>query len=135
VRDGKVVASEHLAVTADGISRHDLTAPRDGKTTVVKLQPPILVLKLPLEKGTSWKIDSASDDQSFRGEFKVEEQEVTVPYGKYKTFRVLAKDFEINSIRTTIATNYAEGVGMVKQVIESGNVKVEIELEKFEAGK
>ena len=148
-RDGKVVGSEHLAVAADGVYRHDLTnyilpkrnAQVGGKTVPVEQtvketpKPPLLVLKLPPKKGDGWKIDSKGDGKAFQGGFKVDEQEVTVPAGTYKrTFRVISQDLEVNSLKPIITTYYAEGVGMVKQEIEVGDAKAAIELEKFEAG-
>jgi hypothetical protein len=141
-RDGKVVGSEHLAVTGDGIYRHDLTSPQvqsdpNDKNkklkTLVKqtLKPPILILKLPPRNGDGWKIDSKGDGKTFRGNFLVAEQEVTVPAGTYKTFRVASQDLEVNSLKPNITTYFAQGVGMVKQIIEMGDAKIEIELEKF----
>lgn len=144
-RDGKVVGSEHLAVAADGIYRHTLTAilrkpdPNDKVRTIEAAskqtpKPPILVLKLPPKKDDAWKVDSRSDGQTFRGEFRVEEQEITVPAGKYRTFAVRSQDLEINALKATITTYFAEGAGMVKQVIQIGDARAVIELEKFEAG-
>lgn len=144
-RDGKVVGSEHLAVTADGVYRHDLTAmqpqtdPNDKNKTVgpavtQTLKPPILVLKLPPKNGDTWKVDSKGEGKTFRGGFRVDEQEIKVPAGTYKTFRVASQDVEVNSLKTSIHTHFAEGAGIVKQVIEVGDAKAEIELEKFEAG-
>ena len=63
----------------------------------------------------------------------MEEQEITVPAGTYKTFRIASQDLEVNALKATITTFYAEGVGMVKQIIEMGEAKIEIELEKFTA--
>jgi hypothetical protein len=141
-RDGKVVGSEHLAVTADGIYRHDLTSlfpqpdPNDKAKTIEvpvtqTMKPPILVLKLPPKKGEEWKVDSKSDGRTYRGEFQLGEQEIKVPAGTYKTFRVASKDLEVNSLKAIITTHFAEGVGMVQQIIEVGDAKVEIVLEKF----
>jgi hypothetical protein len=145
IRDGKVAGSEHLAVSGDGVYRHDLTYPQlqsdpNDKSKKVKtpvnqaLKPPILILKLPPRNGDSWKIDSKGDGKTFRGNFQVAEQEITVPAGTYKTFRVASQDLEVNSLKPNITTFFAQGVGMVKQTIEMGNAKIEIELEKFEAG-
>lgn len=145
IRDGKVVGSEHLAVSGDGVYRHDLTSPqfqsdpndkaKKAKLSVKQmLKPPILILKLPPKNGDSWKIDSKGDGKSFRGSFEVAEQEITVPAGTYKTFRVASQDLEVNSLKPNITTYFAQGVGMVKQIIEMGNDKIEIELEKFKAG-
>lgn len=144
-RDGKVVGSEHLAVAAGGVYRLDLTAivrkpdPNNKAKTIdaprtQTLKPPILVLKLPPKKDDAWKVDSKSDGQTFRGAFRVEEQELTVPAGKYKTLAVRSQDLETNALKATITTYFAEGAGMVKQVIEIGDAKAVIELEKFEAG-
>jgi hypothetical protein len=144
-RDGKVVGSEHLTVAVDGVYRLDLTAmlpqhdPNDKSKTLEQpatqaLTPPILVLKLPPKKDAKWKISSKSAGQTYRGELQMQEAEVTVPAGKYKTFRVASQDLEISSLKTTITTDFAEGVGMVRQVVEVGDAKVEIVLEKFEAG-
>src|SRR5579885_1199326 len=68
IREGKVVGSEHLAVTADGVYRYDFTLPQSqsdpkDKTKTVKqpvkqsLKPPILILKLPPKSGDGWKVD------------------------------------------------------------------------------
>ncbi|HTU17934.1 MAG TPA: hypothetical protein VMG10_07705 [Gemmataceae bacterium] len=144
-RDGKVVGSEHLAIAADGVYRHTLTAlllqtdPNDKTRKIAvpstqRMKPPILVLRLPPKKDDAWKVESKSDGQSFRGEFRVQEQEITVPAGKYKTFRVRSENLEVNALKATITTYFAEGVGMVKQVIEIGDARAVIELEKFEAG-
>lgn len=145
-REGKVVGSEHLAVAADGVYRHDLTSPqlqsvpndkaKSAKILVSQtLKPPILVLKLPPKPGDSWKVDSKGDGTIFRGGFQAAQQDVTVPAGTYKkAFRVASQDLEVNSLKPTITTYFAEGVGMVKQVIEMGDAKIEIELEKFETG-
>ncbi len=144
-RDGKVIAWQHLAATADGVYRYDLgyrlpqPDPKGGQaveqTVEDKPKPPILVLKLPPKKGDGWKVDSKSDGKTFRGAFRIDEQEVKVPAGAYKAVRVSSQDLEVNGLKPTITTYYAEGVGMVKQVIQEGNVTVEIELEKFDAGK
>ena len=133
-RDGKVVGSEHLSVTDDGIYRHSLSM--QAKNPVQRtLKPPLLIMKFPPKKGDSWKVDSKGDGKAFRGSFLVGEQEITVPAGTFKTFRVASQDFEVNSLRPSITTFFADGVGMVKQIIEVDDSKVEIELEKFEAGR
>jgi hypothetical protein len=92
-------------------------------------------LKLPPKKGETWKVDSTSDGKTFRGSFKIEEKEIKVPAGSFKTVQIVSTDLEVNALKTNITTFYAEKVGMVRQIIESGNAKTEIELEKFEAGK
>jgi len=134
-RDGKVVAWQHLRVTADGVYSHDLTEQSSGKAVTQTPKPPMLLLKLPAKKGDTWKVDSKADGKTFRGTFKIDEQKVKVAAGDYETVRVTSEDVEVNALKPTITTYYAKGVGMVKQTIRIGEVKTEIELEKFEAGK
>jgi hypothetical protein len=134
-RDGKVVGSEHLAVTADGVYRHTISQAPGDKSATLTLKPPLLVLKLPPRKGDAWKVDSKGDGKTFRGAFKADEQEVKVPAGTYKAVRVASQDLEVNGLKPVVTTWFAEGVGMVKQVVQEGDSKIEIDLEKFEAGK
>jgi hypothetical protein len=134
-RDGKVVGVQHLAVTADGVYRHDLTDQHGEKAVTVALKPPILVLKLPPKKGESWKVDSTGDGKTYRGTFKIDEEKIKVPAGEYNTMRVNSEDLEINALKPIVTTYYASGVGMVKQVFQEGDAKVELVLEKFEAAK
>lgn len=134
-RDGKVVAWQHLAVTSDGVYRHDLTETSSGKEVTQTPKPPILVLKLPPKKGDRWKVDSKAGSDVFRGAFKIDEEEVKVPAGTYKAIRVSSQDLEVKGLKPTITTYYAKDVGMVKQVIKEGSATAEIELEKFEPAK
>ncbi len=138
-RDGKVIGSEHLAVAADGVYRHTLTilsspAKSGSEKNPQTLKPPLLLLKLPPEKGASWKIESKADDKILRGSFEVGEQEITVPAGTYKTIRVTSQDLEVNALKARITMFFAERIGLVKQILEIGDAKVEIELEKIEPG-
>lgn len=131
-RDGKVVGTEHLAVTDEGVYRHDLTQPdANGKMVTHTPKPPIRVLKLPPKKGDNWKVDT----DLAHGRFNIDESEVKVPAGTYQTIRVRSEDLEINGLKPTFTWHYAKNIGMVKQVMQEGNVTVEIVLEKFEAGK
>ncbi len=131
-RDGKTVGSQHLAVTAEGVYCHDQTTARNATQAP---KPPILVLKLPPKKGEGWKVDSKGDGKTFRGAFQIGEEEIKVPAGTYKAIRVTSQELEVNGLKPVITTYYARNVGMVKQVIQESNITLEIELEKFEAGK
>jgi hypothetical protein len=134
-REGKVVAWQHLAVTAEGVYSHDLTEQRAGKAIVQTPKPPMLVLKLPPKKGDAWKVDSKANGKTFRGAFRIDEEKIKVAAGDYETVRVTSQDLEVNALKPILTTYYARGVGMVKQVIQVGEVTTVIELEKFEAGK
>src|SRR6185312_1005861 len=127
-RDGKVIAWQHLSVTADGVYRHDLTDQHTGSAVTQTPKPPILVLKLPPKSGDTWKVDSKADGKTFRGAFKIDEQEIKVPAGSYKCVRVTSQDLEINGLKPIITTYFASGAGMVKQIIQEGDSKIEIEL-------
>lgn len=144
-RDGKVVGSEHLAVGDEGVYRVDLSyvlpkreAGEKGKlgeeTVKETPKPPLLVLKLPPKANDKWKVDARGDGKVFRSNFQVEQKDVKVRAGVYKTFCVVSQDLEVNALKPTISTYYADGVGMVKQIITIGDVKAEVELEKFEPG-
>lgn len=49
VKDGNITCREHIGVTADGVFRY--TA--NGKV----YDPPLCLLKLPVRKGETWRID------------------------------------------------------------------------------
>jgi hypothetical protein len=134
-RDGKVIAWQHLSVTADGVYRHDLTDQHTGTAVTQSPRPPMLVLKLPPKSGETWKVDSRADGKTFRGSFKIDEQEVKIPAGAFKAVRVTSQDLEINGLKPVITTYFASGAGMVKQTIQEGDSKIEIELEKLETAK
>lgn len=145
-RDGKLVGSQHLAVTADGVYCHDLTyrapktdsaADKGGEREVTQTpKPPILLLKLPAKKGDKWKVDSKGDGTNFRGAYQIDVQEVKVPAGSdSKAIVVTSQDLEVNGLKPVITTYYASGIGMAKQVIQEGNVTTTIELVGFEMGK
>jgi hypothetical protein len=138
----RVVGWQHLAITADGVYRHDLayrppTTPdqKGGETVTETPKPPVLLLRLPPKAGETFKVDSKAEGKPFRGAFKMGEAEVKVPAGSYKVVTVTSQDLEANGLKPVITSYYASGVGLVKQVIEEGGVKVETELEKFEPAK
>jgi hypothetical protein len=145
-KDGKVIAVEHVGVGAEGVVRHDIEDNSGQQALRETLVPPILILKVPPKSGETWKVDSKGQvpasvqggvggPRVYRGTFKLGEEEVKVPAGTYKAVRVASQDLEANGLKPTVTTYYAEGVGMVKQVIQEGEVKIITELEKFEPGK
>jgi hypothetical protein len=135
VRDGKVVAVEHVGVTADGVYRYDLESSRDDQKLTEEYKPPILLLKLPPKKGETFQTDSKASGRSYKGTFKIGEEEVKVPAGTYKAVTVTSQALEVDGLKPTLTVWYAENVGMVKLVLGEGGQKVVLELEKFEPGK
>jgi hypothetical protein len=128
IQDKKVTSFEHVAADAKAVKRFSL----EGK----EARPPIVVLKLPPKKGQSWKVDSKADGQTLKGTFRVGEvEEVKVPAGTFKALTVTSEDLEANGLKMKITFYYADKVGLVKEVIQTGKQKIVVELEKFEPGK
>jgi hypothetical protein len=135
VKDGKVIAIEHIRVTNDALVRLDVAYFDGDKKVQETAQPPIQLLRLPPKKGESFMVDSKVNDRVYKGTFKISEAEITVPAGMYKTFVVEGLDVEAEGIKAAMTTWYAENVGIVKQKVSAADSTREYELEKFEAGK
>lgn len=117
---------EFISIKSDGLYR--------TKTKDKVLSPPLCFLQLPPKKEATWKVDSMVENINIKGTFKVEEEEITVPAGKYKTFRSACKNLGIGSRNMAVTYWFAKDVGIVKQRMEMGDVVINLELEKFEAG-
>ncbi|MFO0930347.1 MAG: hypothetical protein U0736_25520 [Gemmataceae bacterium] len=124
--NGKAVSHEHVAATKTGLFRYSF----EGK----EARPAIEFLKLPPKAGDTWKVDSKVDGQPLKGTFKAGEEETKVPAGAYKAITVTGTDLEANGVKVTLKYFFAEKVGMVRQQVDVAGQKVNIELEKFEAG-
>jgi len=128
---GEVVAVQDVAVTADKVLR----VAHDGE----KIEPPLLLLKLPAAKGQKWTVDSKMTDRSgtdlIRGSFMTAEEDVKVPAGEFKKAIRATAEITINGRATTIKSWYAPKVGLIKQRIITGAQTHEMELEKVELPK
>lgn len=125
--DGKTKV-EHVAVQADGIYRY--------QANKKKLDPPLCILKLPAKAGDSWMVNSTIGETKASGKFKLTEEEVEVPAGKYKTMKATSHGFKIGTRPLTIIYWYTPGTGIVKQQLTIAGVEVVLELEQFQpAGK
>jgi hypothetical protein len=135
VQDGKVVGSEDVFVRDDSVYR----IASDGKV----INPPVMTLKLQKtekgdiqpKNGDIWTVDSKADREALKGTFTENGEEVTVPAGKYTAVTVSCEDLDANGAKYSFKTSYAKDVGMVRQEITAGGLKVVIELEKYEPGK
>ncbi|SRR5581483_10480111 len=136
VKDGKVSAVEHIGVTADGVYRYQLEASRGDQKLVETPRPPIRLLSLPPRKGDTFTVNAKVDPsgKTYKGNFKLGEEEIKVGDRSYKCVVVHGEDIEADGLKPTITTWYAENVGMVKQVIAVADQKIDIELEKFDKG-
>jgi hypothetical protein len=126
LRDDKVIEDNDVCVKADGI--YLLTA--DGE----KLSAPLPILKLPPRRGTTWRVNFNKGGKRSQGVYVLGNEEVEVPAGKFHT--VTLKGEILEGTTRTLAFTYwfAPGVGMVKQLLKTGNRQTEYDLEKFEPG-
>jgi hypothetical protein len=97
-----------------------------------KFDPPYHILKTPLKVGSSWSTEVRSSGTTFK--YKVtKEEEIEVPAGKFKTFRL---DVEIESGGSGQATIwYAPRVGIVRHDYKSENSNYSKVMKEFKAGK
>jgi hypothetical protein len=123
---GNVTNTEHLTTTDKGVYRYRV----DG----TELSPPVCVLKYPLKKNETWETESIIANEQVKVKGKViDAEEVTVPAGTYKTFRVEVET-SVAGMQATLTFWVAPDVGIVKQTID-GSGKDFVELTSFEAGK
>ena len=124
--NGKVVATEHLVATPEGIYRN--------RNNDMAIDPPLLLLKYPAKAGDEWK--GVLNVGTEKGNYvcKTAEEMVTVPAGKFKTLRV---SITLEVAGQTVKTSYwfAKDTGFVKQTVDAGGLNVLMELEKFERAK
>jgi hypothetical protein len=125
--NGEVTGTEHLTTTEKGVFRQRVNG--------IELSPPVCVLKYPLKKDETWETESTIANEQLKVKGKViANEEVTVPAGKYKAFRV---EIETSAagMRNITTLWFAPDVGVVKQSTENEGKAVTAELEKFEEGK
>lgn len=126
----EVVAVQHVAVTAEGISR----VAHNGE----KIEPPLLLLKLPPAKGQSWSVDSKltnrSGFDSYQAKFTSEPIDLSVPAIPSMTFQLVrvSTELKINGRALNVTSWYMEKVGLVKQRIVDGDRLQDMVLEKVE---
>ncbi len=124
--DGKVVASEHIAVSAAGIARHSISDIRPEK--------PVLFLKLPPKVGESWKIETKFGKETIKGSFTSGTEKIKVPADEF-TAITSKGEFDINGNQATFGYWFAPKVGIVKMQFGAGGKVVNLELEKYEPAK
>ena len=125
---GRVAATEHLSVNEKGVFRDRVNG---GEIT-----PPICMLKFPIKKGSTWKVESKVGEEKLSVSCKSDEEEIEVPAGKFKTVKVVM-DAEVVGAGIIVSTTYwfAQGVGVVKQHVNINSMQFTLLLEKFEEGK
>jgi hypothetical protein len=125
---GKVSATEHVVVKADGVYRAGVNG--------LKPDMPVKFLAIPAKKDEKWNINTKVGGQEIAGEFVIKEEDVTVPAGTYKGATVVeSKDFKIANMESSIKCWYVKDIGIVKLEFKLGGQDATLELEKYEPGK
>lgn len=121
-RDRRTV--EYVRAADDGLYRHAA----DGQM----INPPVRFLKLPPTPGDTWTVDSKTLGVELKGTYEIDEEEIEVPAGRFKAIVVRSDDFSVSEQKVPHTYWFAEGVGMVRQVVEFGGTRLTLELESFE---
>jgi hypothetical protein len=121
------VGSEHAAVLRDGVHRFSFANQ--------PIDPPICFLKSSLPKGESWKHEFKIGDVPASARYEIDFEDVTVPAGTVKGALVIRVETVDKKETTKTTVWYARGVGMIKQIIDLGEEKLMLELERVEAPK
>lgn len=128
ISSGDKSEAEVVAVLEDGVYRFEAA----GK----KLAPPLRLLKLPLNRGDTWKVESKSADAILRGMFLAGEESVKTASGTYPAMTVSARDFQLLHKSASEPVDwqawYARGAGLVRQRFRVGRHESVLDLEKFE---
>jgi len=128
VSEGKtLLSSEHIGVTNEGVFRFAL----DGK----RFDQGALLLKEKPKAGDKWIINLALDMGKISTEGKVSEEEVAVPFGKFKCFVTTTVSKDEKGTEYQLKNYYAQKVGVVKVTIgKAGKKHYELELLEFKLG-
>jgi hypothetical protein len=118
--DGKVTHTEHIGVTKDGIYRYAID---DSK-----LDRPLLLLKLPAEKGTEWKAEMVLSKGKYAGTMNVTEETVSVPAGQFNAL-IAGGKLTCDQVSNEASLAFVKELGIVRSKMDSGSGAYEIELE------
>lgn len=129
--EGKLRSVEHIFATADGVFR----AAHDGAA----VEPPQLLLKLPVNVGDRWHIKSTIKGDLVEGDYAVTAERVATAQGTYNAAVVRTNDLTIASKgkreKFAAAFWYVAGIGLVKQELTRGPQAVAYELTKYQSGR
>ena len=119
----RLIATEYIALRKGGAYRYR----NDG----ADIEPPLLICQFPPAANETWKAEYKVNDKKAALDYECDFAEVKVPAGTYQTL-VVRSELSNRSGKMKNAVWYAPGVGMVKQVIEDGDSKIELRLEKVD---
>lgn len=121
---GPQVTQEHLAVAAEGLTAFKV----ENAFGTLEYPTPILRARLPLKAGDAWtvKLDEGGAVNTYAYRTDGPER-ITVPAGTFEAWKVTAS-LPAGDKPATVATWYAKGVGMVRQVHEIKGPALSIDL-------
>jgi len=124
--NGKVVASEIYVVRPDGVYR--------VKVKDDKIDPPVKVLHVPVEKGKSWDVKSKVGTQTVAGTFKVKDdkEKIKVMDKEVEAVHVEGLDLDVAGTKTNVQMWFVKDRGIVKRSYGIQGVESVLELTKME---
>lgn len=131
-RGTDLVSTEFIAVRKDGVYRTEFAGGKvDPALPFLKSQGDATRAPKP---GENWTFKSKIDGKDeVTGSFVTGEAKgVKVPSGTYDTVTVTSKELKIDNQAVVITYYFAPKVGLVKQIVDIGGTKTELELEKYE---
>jgi hypothetical protein len=127
VVNGKVIGTEHLSSTPEGVFRHRLNAD--------ELNPPVCILKYPIREGDRWIMNTTHGSQQLKLAFQSKEMKtLTLPSGNYTAIPVVVES-SVNGTYITATSWYAPEIGLVQEFKDVGGNTTNLQLVKFEPGK
>jgi len=121
--DGRVQSTEHLKHSTAGLFR--------SRFNGIEAEPPVQMLKSPIQIGDSWKARTKIGPQEIVVEAKIEKTEkITVPAGEFEAIQAhVATD--VDGIQVVSDYWFAVDVGIVKQEMVIGDQKIISKLREY----
>jgi hypothetical protein len=123
---GKVMATEYLGVSEEGIFRLKMNGH--------DVNPPLPILRFPVTKGDAWNCEESIAGESLKASSVVDLQQVTVPAG---TFDAAVVTTHGKTAQGTLVNKqwFVPGIGPVKQEVQMSGASITAELKKYEPAK
>lgn len=115
---------EYVASQKDGIYRYQL-----GDK---KLQPPVLLLPLPVKEGLTWKWATEVNSVKITGNFQASREEIKVPAGTFQAIKVSSADLQFDGQPVALHCWFAAEVGPVRQRLDVAGHVLDLQLQKFQ---
>ncbi|MCO6048154.1 hypothetical protein NG895_30025 [Aeoliella sp. ICT_H6.2] len=127
--NGSVVATEHLQLSESGLSRNQFNG--------TPISPKIMLLPEPVKLGWKWEkkdVKLGEETMDATAEIANKTEKVAVPAGQFDAIRLTVT---AKTKSGDVVSHYwlAKGVGIVKQDMIIGNVKLTLSLAEYEIAK